>query len=275
MPNTIDSNRSTLTRADALTLQKCNSGFIEQVYTSRRVPLANGGDASMDVYIPRDEGDYLYSLVRLLRPNVSIEVGMANGLSSVFIAQALQDNGAGRHIAIDPFQSSDWGGAGLAMVEKAGLAPLVELMELPSHQALPEIERSGVKAQFAFIDGSHLFDYVLTDFLCVDRLLDVGGLIAFDDSDWPAIESVIRYAITNRHYEVAFPEVVIENAHFHPTASARALRRLSGASEKLATKFRPDFLQPSYELGIRGRCVVLRKQADDDRDSQSKFHQPF
>jgi predicted O-methyltransferase YrrM len=229
----------------------------------------------MDVYIPREEGDYLYSLVRQLRPSRTVEVGMANGLSSVFIAQALRDNGVGRHTAIDPFQNSDWHGAGMALVAKAGLADVVDLVELPSHQALPDLERSGVRAEFVFIDGSHLFDYVLTDFLCTDRLLADGGLIAFDDSDWPAVTQVIRYAISNRHYEVAFPEVVIEPSRYSPGLANRLLRRVARAVPKFGTRLRPDFLNPSYEQGIRGRCVVLRKLKADDRDSQSRFHNPF
>lgn len=263
------------TLQDSLWQLRCPSVTVEAVYASRQVPTSDGSRVPMDVYIPREEGDYLYSLVRHLRPTRTIEVGMANGLSTLFIAQALRDNEAGRHTAIDPFQNSDWHGAGMALVKNAGLADLVELIELPSHQALPDLERAGIRAEFVFIDGSHLFDYVLTDFLCTDRLLTDGGLIAFDDSDWPAVTQVIRYALTNRHYEAAFPEVVIEPPRYSPGFATRMLRRLARGSSKLAGKMRPDFLAPSYELGIRGRCVVLRKLKGDDRDSQSRFHNPF
>jgi predicted O-methyltransferase YrrM len=200
---------------------------------------------------------------------------MANGISSLFIASALQANGTGRHFAIDPFQSSDWDRMGLELLKIAGLDSWVEVIEKPSHQALPQLEQAGVRAQFIFIDGSHLFDYVMTDFLCADRVLDVGGLIAFDDSDWPAIESAIRYIIANRHYQVAFPDVVIERTMFHPRLPARLLRATGRRIPKLGEKLRSDFLTPSYELGIRGRCVVLRKMAADDRNSQSRFHCRF
>src|SRR5262249_4741409 len=150
------------TVSEKLPMIRCPSAVAEEAYTTRQIPTADGSRVPMDVYIPREEGDYLYSLVRQLRPTRTIEVGMANGLSSLFIAQALRDNGTGRHTAIDPFQKSDWHGAGMALVKSAGLADLVELIELPSHQALPDLERAGVRAEFVFIDGSHLFDYVLT-----------------------------------------------------------------------------------------------------------------
>jgi hypothetical protein len=126
-----------------------------------------------------------------------------------------------------------------------------------------------------FIDGSHLFDYVITDFLCSDRLLVKGGLVAFDDSDWPAITQALNYIVTNRHYEIAFPEVVIEPSKHSPGLASWTLKRIARYFPKLSMKLRPDFLTPSYERGIRGRCVVLRKLKSDDRDSQSRFHNPF
>src|SRR6185312_3139045 len=200
---------------------------------------------------------------------------MANGISTCFIATALSENGGGRHIAIDPFQRTEWGGAGLALLEKAGVKSRAELIELPSHQALPDLERRGIRPGFAFIDGSHLFDYVMADFLCIDRLLPTGGVVAFDDSDWPAVIAVLRYVLTNRHYEIAYPGVIIEGVRNTPTRSARALRSLAHLSPKLASKLKPEFLIPTYDLGIRGRCVVLRKTASDDRNNQSRFHNPF
>jgi predicted O-methyltransferase YrrM len=229
----------------------------------------------MEVYIPREEGDYLYSLVRHLRPSTTVEVGMANGLSTLFIAQALRENGHGQHIAIDPFQFTDWTGAGVALLRSAGLESVVRLIEKPSHQALPELEQAGTRAQFVFIDGSHLFDYALTDFLCSDRLLDVGGLIAFDDSDWPAIKQVIRFVLANRRYEVAFPDVVIETPKVSPTLSGTVLRRAGRALPKLGQKLRQDFLVPDQALGVLGRCVVLKKLGEDERNSQSRFHHAF
>src|SRR4051794_20206306 len=111
---------------EQLKLLKCKNCTIEELYLRREVPHDDGTRRPMDVYIPREEGDFLYSLVRWLRPEVTVEIGMANGLSTLFIASGLSENGRGRHIAIDPFQSSDWGGAALALLRQAGLDALVE-----------------------------------------------------------------------------------------------------------------------------------------------------
>lgn len=251
--------------------------IIQAIYRDRVLPLEDGATIPIKGYIPQEEGDYLYSLVRHYRPSVTIEVGMANGTSTLFLAAAHRDNGPdGRHIAIDPFQHTDWHGIGVGLIRRAGLADRVRLIERPSHQALPLLEMEGVRAGLIFIDGSHLFDYVMADFLAADRILETGGLMALDDVDWPAVDGVIRYVLANRHYEVVYPEVVIEPPPGRPSLAARLLRGVVPLVPPLAARLRPDFLKPSEDLGIRGRVTVLRKTAEDDRDGQSfHCHHPF
>jgi len=257
-------------------IRKCDAPEIDRLYASRELRLEDGTPWPVSVFIPREEGDLLYSICRALVPEVTIEVGMANGFSTAFIARALHDNGRGAHIAIDPFQRSEWKEAGLHLLRSLGLAQRVRLVELPSHQALPMLEAEGVRADFVFVDGSHLFDYAMCDFLCSDRLLRTGGLIAFDDSDWPAIREVLRFVVTNRHYEVALSDVVIEGEPYTPSVASRLLRSVSRRIPKLRARLRPSFTTPDFDLGLRGRCVVLRKLAPDDRDNQaSGSHRPF
>ena len=229
----------------------------------------------MKTFIPRDQGDFLYSLIRGIKPLSTLEIGMAYGVSSLFIAEALRENGMGTHTAIDPFQNSEWGGVAIKGLKDAGLNTLVTLIERSSHQALPELETKGFRAQFIFVDGSHLHDHVMVDFVCCDRLLDVGGLIVFDDSDWPAISSVIRFVLTNRSYEIAYPEIIIEKKMPKPSLSAKVLRAVVTAVPSLEKCFSPSFLVSDWDRGIRGRCVVLRKTASDVRDSQAQIFTPF
>ena len=62
-------------------LLTCGHPLLDDIYRRRVLPLADGSEGPLDVYIPPEEGNYLYSLVRQLRPELTIEVGMANGLS--------------------------------------------------------------------------------------------------------------------------------------------------------------------------------------------------
>lgn len=268
-------NAPAATLGGAFQVSHCEDPLIDRIYRSRTLPLPDGSEGPLDVYIPREQGDYLYSLVRHLRPQLTVEVGMANGLSTLFIARALRENGEGRHVAIDPFQSSDWRGIGMNLVRLGGFESLVELVEKPSHQALPELEQAGARAGLVFVDGAHLFDYVITDFLCADRLLETGGLIAFDDSDWPAVNQAIRYVLANRAYEVHSPQVVIEPPPGQPSPLARLARATAQSVPAIRSRARSDFLNPPDRLNIVGRCVVLEKLAPDTRDSQSKCHVDF
>ena len=51
------------------------------------------------------------------------------------------------------------------------------------------------------IDGWHTFDHTLVDFFYVDLLLDIDGLIFFDDTEMPSTSRVISFIRENRAYE--------------------------------------------------------------------------
>jgi len=245
--------------------QSTGSTFIDAVFSSRTLIDADGQTRDLDTYIPASQGDLLYSLVHYLKPERTLEVGLANGISALHIATALNELGHGKHLAIDPFQQTDWRNVGMVTLQRAGLDHLVTLDQRPSHWAIPDLDEAEQRIQFAFIDGSHLLDYVMTDFMTIDRILDVGGLIAFDDSDWPSILNVIRFAIANRGYTVFPTDIVIEPNPGRPRFVSRVLRKLVLRSKSLQRLVRNDFTFPDRDLGIEGRCVVLRKTADDQR----------
>ena len=57
-------------------------------------------DAFSDFYLPvtPESGRLLYALVRASRPSTVVEFGMSLGLSTIHLAAAVRDNGAGRVI---------------------------------------------------------------------------------------------------------------------------------------------------------------------------------
>jgi predicted O-methyltransferase YrrM len=144
----------------------------------------------------------LYRLVLETRPAVAVEVGMAYGVSSLAILAALRRTGGnGRLISIDPHQFTQWEGCGVAAVERAGLKDRHELIEDYDYLALPRLLGSGRRVGFAFIDGWHTFDYTLLDFWYLDKMLDVGGVIGFDDCEYRAVHKAIRFVQSHRRYE--------------------------------------------------------------------------
>ncbi len=126
---------------------------------------------------------------------------MGFGVSSLAILAALRDGGQdGRLISIDPDQSTDWKGCGLAAVARAELDEKHRLLEDYDYNVLPRLLSSELKIDFAYIDGWHTFDYALLDWWYVDKMLSVGGIVGFNDCGWPAVDKVIRFMLGHRKY---------------------------------------------------------------------------
>ena len=77
----------------------------------------------------------LFRTVLTRRPKVMLEIGMANGASTITILSALsQLDGDRMLISIDPGQSSAWGNMGVNNVKANGFSSLHRLIEEPLNQ---------------------------------------------------------------------------------------------------------------------------------------------
>lgn len=143
----------------------------------------------------------LHDLVLREKPELVVEVGLANGVSTLAILSALETNGGnGRLISIDPYQTAHWHSVGVSHVRRAGFAARHRHIELSDHLALPTLLAENSQVDFAYIDGAHTFDHVFLDFFYLDKMLSPGRLMGFNDCIYPAIHRVLRYLGTHRHY---------------------------------------------------------------------------
>jgi predicted O-methyltransferase YrrM len=136
----------------------------------------------------------------------ALEVGCAYGISSAIICQAIKENGTGVNYIIDPFQQEQWDNEGLRNLEQAGLTNY-ELIQEKSEYALPDLAKSNLFIDFAFIDGWHTFDHTLIDFFYVNKILQVGGVVVFDDCNWTSIEKLIHYVNNYPCYKLIYPDI--------------------------------------------------------------------
>jgi predicted O-methyltransferase YrrM len=205
--------------------------ILRDAYTSRVVhdrdgkPLDIGGGGIVPAH-----ANALYRTILARKPAVVLEVGMAYGFSSMAIVSALKEAGGGRLISIDPVQSEMFKKVGCLNVERAGGGDIHELIEAPSYIALPNLLQQKRKIDFAYIDGCHTFDYVLLDFFYCDKLLNVGGVVAFNDSGYRAIHRVLNFVRTHRRYRQLDVGLRRDFAGRHPMFSV--LKRLSGRSNE-------------------------------------------
>jgi predicted O-methyltransferase YrrM len=242
------------------------NSILSEILETGVTKTANGsGTVKVHSSISASEGQFLQKIVRQLDPTVSLEVGLAHGISALFICDALNIRNGTQHIAIDPNQHSgpwgdSWGGTGIANLRRAGYGDIVRLIEAPSYRALAELERFGQRIDFAFIDGWHTFDFTLVDFFFIDRMLNVGGLVAFDDADLPAVRKVCRFVKTSLAYSVTSvdgldPELSLKRRFSERVLRLRPFRKL----------LRPDVMAPDRSIGLVGSCIALQKKADDCR----------
>ena len=238
---------------------------VDEILTTRRVTLADGSTIEAHSFIPRDSCELLGDVVRDTQASRTIEVGMAYGISTVCLAGAVRNvaGDRGRHIAIDPAQTGGWRSGGLHQLERAGLREVVELIELKSHVALPQLLVRGDRFQVAFIDGWHTFDHALVDFFYLDLMLEPGGVLVLDDVGYPAINAVVRFILANRSYTL---ERVLEHSE-DAGAPLRVKRRLKRFLRPLArTDHDPSPANEALFSRIaRAHTVALRKRGEDAR----------
>ena len=238
-------------KEEAVRLRK----FIERLYGEGIVRGESGTLHSISpASITADRGAFVRDICIAEGATRTLEIGMAWGMSTLFILEALLENGAepGAHLAIDPYESIEYHGAGRRNLKDAGLEEFVEIREEASEILLPQLIVQKRHFDFAFIDGSHLFDNVFVDLVFVHRLLKPGGVVVFDDTFADAIHLACRFAETNYGYS--------------PVADHQ-----SGGAANVAQKAGNG----AQKEGWRATMRALRKPVQEDRTRDVSFHSLF
>ncbi len=175
--------------------------FVQEALANQQVAMPDGSVVKLEANISEDEGSLLHDLVLRYQPTRSIEVGCSFGISAHYICEAMQKVSGKEHIVVDSGQRLGVRWAGFYHLLQSGYGHLLTFHVARSQEVLPDLCAKGIRVDFAFIDGWHTFDHALVDFFQIDKMLNVGGIVAFDDADWPSIRKVCRFVETNRQYE--------------------------------------------------------------------------
>jgi len=174
--------------------------ILEDIYRTGKCVDLVGKERKVTGAVPREDALILQDMVRFVKAKTTLETGVAFGLSTLAICEALSVVSAVKHYGVDPDQSTAVGGAALANLKRAGFDSVFELLEGPSHLMLPKLLERGVVLDLGFIDGWHTFDYTLLDFFYIDKMLRPGGVVLLHDRSWPSKQKVIRFIKTHRRY---------------------------------------------------------------------------
>lgn len=191
----------------------------------QRVPVSNSP-------VPVESARLLLRLAVEQRVERTLEVGFAFGMSTCHLLVAHEVVGGSEHVAIDPFQQSEWyQGCGLMNVVEAGLSERLEWLNQRSELALPELLRTNRSFDLCFVDGSHLFGDILVDAHYCQRMLREGGLLVLDDLWLPATRTVRSILLTNYGF----------SDESDPTAPNLAVLRKTGPGRLDWTRFADQF----------------------------------
>ena len=172
------------------------------MYAGDPQPGADGENHPIDpaTGISVAEGMWIYELCRKIKPQATLEIGLAHGFSTIYFLAALTANAGGRHTAIDPLQLKTpgrWAGIGLAHARRLG-GERFRFIEERSFAALTYLTETSECFDVIFVDGRHFFDVVLTEFTLSAELCSIGGYIILHDMWLPAIQRAAAFIRTNR-----------------------------------------------------------------------------
>lgn len=150
-----------------------------------------------------EEGNFIKNLIIKNKCFNVLEVGMAYGISSIFIITSIynlykKSKKKGFLLSIDPNQSTQWENIGLYHIKKLKLQNFHKFIEKKSYEALPLLIDK-YNFDLIFIDGFHTFDYTLIDIFYSIKLLKKNGLLLIDDALHYGVSKAIRY-IENNYY---------------------------------------------------------------------------
>jgi predicted O-methyltransferase YrrM len=233
--------------------------LLEEIFATKQFTNSAGQRITVDSETSREQCEYLQDIIRKNHFTDTLEIGFAFGTSTLSIVEAVAANN-GRHTVIDKFEISAYGGSGLDLVRQGGYADRLEFVEKFCYETLPEYMLAGRKFDFAYIDSTKQFDWLMIDFFYIDKMLKIGGIVTFDDVNFESIRKLVRYISRFPGYKVYSTFSADQ-----PVSTSRKMIEWLRVIPKAKKILRPEILISDRSLGLNGNCIALQKIHEDDR----------
>jgi predicted O-methyltransferase YrrM len=159
-------------------------------------------DAAAQVYMPISAGggQLLYNMIRAIRPGTVVEFGTSFGISTLYLAAAVRDNGTGRVISTELSETKI--AAARRTFEEAGLGDLITVLEGDARETLADVDGS---VDFVLLDGWK--DLCLPVLRLLEPRLAPGTLVVADDVVLSRLQPYLSYVRDpeNGYGSVTFP----------------------------------------------------------------------
>lgn len=234
--------------------------LLREIYETGKVRDAEGNEYdAMPTSFNFVEGEAAYRTILKHNARRVLEIGVAYGVSTLFILQALRELGEGHLIGLDPFQIENYHDIGLLNVKRAGYEDLFTFRKMYSQDALPEYLIAGDKFDFIVIDGHHTFEQAMLDFYYSEKIIEVGGHIMFHDvAYYPAVRKALTFVLRNMSFEPAMDDFLVKPS---PLGHAYTFAKMAWANPLEPLTWRL-FYQNAFQ---RNFCIIRRTGTDTRR----------
>lgn len=240
--------------------------MLEEIFNQNEVSDEFGNKYTLHSNTSKEQCSFIDKIIKGINdPKVSLEIGLAYGVSTLQIINSLyQTNKNFKHLIIDPFQKNDWKNIGLFNIHKSGLSNHITFYEEHSDIVLPRLYSSDIRIDFAYVDSTKNFDVLMVDLYYILRIMNKGAIIILDDCDFPGIRLLVRFL--SQHPCLRFFEGFNKDKHslkgkFAAMITYWFLKR---------TPFRSRYasridISTDEELRVNYKCIAFQKIADDNR----------
>src|SRR5215210_8855077 len=132
----------------------------------------------------------LYTLVRNLKPDHILEIGVYKAATSEALARALQANGRGTLHAVDPFRTEYI--QAIFQQWPRELAARLEFHPVNSAAFFSDLENSKIRPSLVLVDGNHDYEFAYFDIVSSARYLAPRGFILVDNVAQPGPFLAVR-----------------------------------------------------------------------------------
>ena len=240
--------------------------ILSEIFSQMEIETPENNFVKIHSHTSKEQGLFLQEMFDIAAPSSSLEVGMAYGISSLFILQKHHEKGnmPGSHLIIEPYP---WEGIAEFNFRKANLSCYAQIEYAKSDEVLPKLYYNKHTIQFAYIDTTKLFDVVMQDIYFIDKILDVNGIIVMDDcgGGWPGIQKAARFLNSLPHYKLL---------KGHQESRITLKRGIAESAVRSLVKFIPFKTQifPGFsfrtnsQLKLNYQCLAFQKISTDQRN---------
>ena len=216
-----------------------------------------------------EESSFLFDFIKSNKSIQNVlEIGCANGISSLTISSALKDREKSFLTILDPYQEKMWRNVGKKMLEKSSFNNFKIIYNF-SENILPQEKEN--KYDLIFVDGWHTFDQVMLDLFYSIKLVKLNGYVIVDDADSISVGKAISYY--KKYPNIKYFEPFKRN--YQNLSLKRKLANIvkSVLNEYFAQIILPKFVFDKFFYQLNPTLVVLQKIGSDKR--KWNYHKIF